>query len=717
MATGIFTLRNQLQGRIQKAWTQSPTYSGVFNGTNQYLSTPTSTNLNLGTSSFTLEYWVNLNAFTSANIPVSGGGSSSTYDPLFGYGYAPSALYLSSNGSSFDIASAQTIGTMVANRWYHIAIVRNGSTFYTFLNGVQGATFTSSASIYQSTNAFLIGQGQGTQFLNGQISNLRFVKGTALYTANFTPPASPLTAVSGTQLLTLQNPTIIDNSTNAFTITNNGSTSTQQAFPFTSSAYAPPAVDYLVVAGGGGGSAGGGGAGGLLQGISNVTTGTSLTVTVGAGGSAGTSASAIGTNGQNSVFGSITATGGGTGGIYYGGYTAPNSGGSGGGSYYSNGVLGAQGVFGQGNRGGGQFNSGGSGYAGGGGGGAGTVGLNSSGASTNNGAGNGGAGIASVISGTVTTYAGGGGSGADAGSNPTGGVGGGGTGYISNVGGSSGTPNTGGGGGGNGNGTAGTGGSGIVIISYPDTYNAPTALTGTYTASTSGSGSVYFNGATSTRLTFPSNTAFAFGLGAYTIEAWVNLSSYAATQGSIFDSGNATGALDFFVISTGALGIGEYGVGNILASSASAVSLNSWNHVAVVRASTATNDTKLYVNGFLVATGTDTKNWTVTTTPSVGGINIAGYSTNGYISNLRVVKGTAIYTSAFTPSVIPLTAISGTSLLLNSVSGAYLADSSTNAFTCTTTGSPTWNQSSPFATGLGYKNRVYTWTASGSVTF
>jgi hypothetical protein len=90
----------------------------------------------------------------------------------------------------------------------------------------------------------------------------------------------------------------------------------------------------------------------------------------------------------------------------------------------------------------------------------------------------------------------------------------------------------------------------------------------------------YFDGATATRLTLPSNTAFAFGTGAYTVEAWVYLSSYAATQGSIFDSGNATGALDFFVISTGALGIGEYGVGNIQAY-INCLFPNTWNHVAV----------------------------------------------------------------------------------------------------------------------------------------
>ena len=97
--------------------------------------------------------------------------------------------------------------------------------------------------------------------------------------------------------------------------------------------------------------------------------------------------------------------------------------------------------------------------------------------------------------------------------------------------------------------------------------------------------------------------------------------------------------------------------------------------------------------------------------------NKSGGALNGYISNARIVKGTAVYTTTFTPSTIPLTAISGTSVLLNSVSGAFLADSSTNSFTASvSTQLPTWNALSPF-TGTGYKNRVYTWTGSGSITF
>ena len=102
-------------------------------------------------------------------------------------------------------------------------------------------------------------------------------------------------------------------------------------------------VEYLVVAGGGSGGntgcpfvqnqgAGGGGAGGLLQGTGYVVTpGSPITVTVGAGAAASASASAAGTAGSNSVFGSLTAIGGGGGAGTYGSGGPATTGGSGGG--------------------------------------------------------------------------------------------------------------------------------------------------------------------------------------------------------------------------------------------------------------------------------------------------------------------------------------------------------------------------------------------------
>jgi hypothetical protein len=106
-----------------------------------------------------------------------------------------------------------------------------------FLNGTSvGSTGTLSGALVTNSAALTIGANSespaSTTRLNGYISNLRFVKGTALYTANFTVPTAPLTAVTNTSLLTCQSNRFIDNSTNALTITRNGDVSIQRFSPF-----------------------------------------------------------------------------------------------------------------------------------------------------------------------------------------------------------------------------------------------------------------------------------------------------------------------------------------------------------------------------------------------------------------------------------------------------------------------------------------------------
>ena len=197
-------------------------------------------------------------------------------------------------------------------------------------------------------------------------------------------------------------------------------------------------VDYLVVAGGGGSGkpnpgsdrAGAGGAGGLLTlaGFFAVPT-TAYTITIGAGGTAG-SASAEATNGSNTVFGSFTTTGGGAGGRYNGVGVAGGSGGGGGTTSALAGGAATSGQFG---------NIGGTGVSAGSGGGGGGAGSAGSGSTA-------GSGLSSSYSGSAVTYAAGGqgGSGSVGAANSGNGGGNLSTQYVDNF----------------------AGGSGIVIIRY-----------------------------------------------------------------------------------------------------------------------------------------------------------------------------------------------------------------------------------------------------------
>jgi hypothetical protein len=246
----------------------------------------------------------------------------------------------------------------------------------------------------------------------------------------------------------------------------------------------PPYVEVLVVAGGGSGggsTAGGGGAGGLVYNSAyQLNSAAPITVTIGAGGS-GVGPTTVGNDGNNSVFGSITATGGGGGGMTNGapgGAIGRNGGSGGGGAHYSSMNFGTPGtgISGQGTDGGNGSTGDQDNFPGGGGGGASTAGGNA----TVSKSGNGGSGLTFSISGTPTTYAGGGGGGSSL-NGGDGGTGGGGAGTSNGYGGTAGTANTGGGGGGGWYyccGAGGAGGSGIVIVRYP---GFPAATGGTIT--------------------------------------------------------------------------------------------------------------------------------------------------------------------------------------------------------------------------------------------
>jgi hypothetical protein len=270
--------------------------------------------------------------------------------------------------------------------------------------------------------------------------------------------------------------------TNAFTAKATGGTITADVgyiyHTFTSTGTFTPlqslSCDYLVIAGGGGGGSGGGGGGGAggFRAITNQSlTATAYTVTVGGGG-------AQNTKGENSVFNSLSATGGGQGGS---GNTNGSTGGSGGGSGIAQGTARSGGAGNQGSYSPVEGYTGGSttpndipGLPAGGGGGAGAVGTNAAYIK----GGNGGSGLNTYSSwATVTStgvsgfYAGGGGGvcyfGNNDGEAGSGGAGGGGQGGHENRNsGVAGTANTGGGGGGARTGTGGNGGSGIVIIRY-----------------------------------------------------------------------------------------------------------------------------------------------------------------------------------------------------------------------------------------------------------
>ena len=108
--------------------------------------------------------------------------------------------------------SISTGDVMANDMWHHVALTYDKSTVRLFVNGILvGSTSYSTESSVDSTQSFKIGayEYSGTTkdgHFNGHISNLRVVKGTALYTHNFIPPTRDLKKIPGTVLLCCQDP-------------------------------------------------------------------------------------------------------------------------------------------------------------------------------------------------------------------------------------------------------------------------------------------------------------------------------------------------------------------------------------------------------------------------------------------------------------------------------------------------------------------------------
>ena len=211
-------------------------WSNYFDGTGDYFNIADNAALDFGTGDFTIDLW--FYAESVADAVFAAGFSSGS--PVSGWG---ASVYAGS--ASFTIAVSDTYvgvsnsATISANTWYHYAIVRSGNSFTLYINGVGGTAVTNTSSI--NTQAAGLNIGRSTYTLNlrqfkGYISNLRIVKGTAVYNSNFTPSTAPLTAITNTSLLTCQSNRFLDTSTNNFTITRNGDVSVQRFSPFSPTA-------------------------------------------------------------------------------------------------------------------------------------------------------------------------------------------------------------------------------------------------------------------------------------------------------------------------------------------------------------------------------------------------------------------------------------------------------------------------------------------------
>jgi hypothetical protein len=208
-------------------------WSNYFDGSGDFLSIPTTGSQLDATGDFTTEMWIYWNSMPTTgyqNICGQGAAGQNSYGlyaaNAAGNTWSAPYKFKLNIANVGDYLTGDT--TLVAGQWYHLAHTRTSGVNRLFVNGVlQSGTYTDSTSRGFGGNAYTIGNNS-----NCYISNFRYIKGTSLYTATFTPPTEPLSPVANTSLLTCQDNRLIDESINNLTITKNGDVSVRAFAPF-----------------------------------------------------------------------------------------------------------------------------------------------------------------------------------------------------------------------------------------------------------------------------------------------------------------------------------------------------------------------------------------------------------------------------------------------------------------------------------------------------
>lgn len=651
-------------------------WSNYFDGNTDFL-TFTNTigqGVNFGTGSFTVELWYYMTDSTT-NSTYHTFIRQDTATNAFDFGYRPGLSQLSLGAGNVGEVTASV--TLTPRTWNHIAVSRSGTSLRFFVNGTQvGTTLTNSYDFGVTGGTVRIGSNSfnAAYTVYGYLSNLRCTK-SALYTANFTPSTTPLQPASGTSLLTCRDSSFVDDSPNNFAITRNGDVSVQSFGPFAGTTLPAPAYsvfldgnsDYISRAWSSEFDLGNtytiemwlysatatgwksifniefplvdyfGGMSINLRGTDNKLIYTMQQATGGGYQSSAVTLADTDTFVQNKWYHVAVSVNAGTGTLYIDGVSKAtasiplfigNPAGLGIGGHYNGYNLATESWPGY---------------------------------------------ISNlrIVKGTAV--------------------------YTSNF-----TPPTsqltai--------NGTlllacqsptvADNSTNNFVLISNGNTKPATfSPLTVTYSTKQSYTpavfgGSMYFDG-TGDYLTAPS-TAFNISTStSWSIECWF-YSTLASTEQVLWQNYTTSGttlngqALVLQANNTIVFQVWQgSSAGAQFSLTSSAVISNTWNHVAVVRNASGTNNNLLFVNGVLAAQGT----WTTHTGPGstltyIGARNYNGIQNpfNGYISNLRVVKGQAVYTSNFVPQNRPLTPVQNTALLLGNTSGAVFDSAGLNVF-------------------------------------
>jgi len=188
----------------------SRVYNPAVNGASASFDIAATTNLtaadsadwDFGSDNYTVEFWVYPRTTGTIQGMFNHWGDFSGNNIAWTFEYHSNGdlLYYFKTNNGITTLTA-TDGATYANQWMHVTAVRNSNVHTLYLDGVSKASATDAGTMNNCTDVLRVGAYHATYGFNGEICDARIVKGTAVYTGNFTPPTAPLTAITNTKLL------------------------------------------------------------------------------------------------------------------------------------------------------------------------------------------------------------------------------------------------------------------------------------------------------------------------------------------------------------------------------------------------------------------------------------------------------------------------------------------------------------------------------------